>query len=165
MHSRTAIALAIAASGLGFAVGYGAVGYGWPRGPAENNATSQLLSLAENIASNVVGIQQQLEREASQCIEQPAASVQAASADAQRNPRQVADDTAAARETARLQQQAEALVARGLSYGRWTDGDARELRSAMNGLPSAQQQVIVAPLLQAINAQQVNLEVAHGGAL
>jgi len=161
MNGRVVAALLICASGLGFAVGYG-----WPRDPVADPAAKQLLSLTDKIATDVVGIQRTLAREASRCPTESAASAaQAKKTDSGNKGHDAEDGDPTGTEYAALRQQADVIVMRGISSGRWTDNDVRELRAATNGLSGAQKQSVVAPLLQAINSQQVKLEVEHGGVL
>lgn len=152
------IAIAVAAIGAGGA-GF-AIGYGWPREPIEDPAAKRLLSITEKIAVDVAGIQNKMAN-----TEAPAhAAVAAPSASTPPAP-VAARDIRAEQALAQSRQDANGIVSRGISSGRWTDNDVRELRSAMTGLSGEEKQFIVTPLLQAINAQQVKLEVEHGGAL
>ena len=154
--------LLVGACGLGFGVGYG-----WPRNPAEDSAAKRLLSLTDKIAVDVVGIQHSLADGAAQCRvgeigHQPAIQPITEAAQAKTH---APKGTETVDVTAQQRAQAEEIVMRGISAGRWTDNDARDLRTAMSELSGDQKQSIVTPLLQAVNAQQVKLEVEYDRAL
>src|SRR5688572_30168510 len=161
MNVRIVAILLVGTTGLGFAVGYG-----WPRDP--DPEAKQVLSLTEKIAADVADIQLTLASESAQRLsESGAAMTQPKRNDASNNeePGTVSKNGTEEYVTAQLRQQADAIVLNGISSGRWTESDVRELRATTNGLSGAQKQAVVAPLLQAINAQQVRLEVEQGGVL
>lgn len=160
MNARALIGLGggliVCASAAGFVAGYN-----WPRNSVEDSAAKQLLSLNKKMSADVMAIQRVLARDATKC---PSEFINTAEVTegATPNKPETKSATESQGDTAQQRAQAEAIVTRGISAGRWTDSDVRELRAAMRGLSGEEMESLVTPLLQAINAQQVKLEAAHG---